>query len=91
MSKEAGELFPGASPQPQRASSGYSRAAQSIHTATTSEMAVEDLVHRAVGDGSQIEARHRNQDAKENIGSALNPAYNYDKVCFVAAMIISLL
>lgn len=81
MSKEAGELYPGASRQPQTASAGYTRAASTSDTATGTEMATEDTVDHAMGDSSRVGAWHRHQDAKENIACALNPAYSSDKVC----------
>lgn len=88
ISKEAGQLYPGASPQPQSASTGYSRGASTSHTATGTQMAAEDTEHRAMGDGSRIGALHRQSDAKENIASALNPAYGHEKVCPVAAVVV---
>ena len=91
MSKEAGQLYPGASPEPQRADAGYSRAASTSHTASGTQMAAGNTEHRTMGDGSRIEAWHGHSDAKENIASALNPAYSHDKVCSVAAVIVALL
>lgn len=86
MSKEAGELKSEASQQPQRSSTGFSRAAPSLRTAPTTDVAAEDSGHGAVGDDLQTQARHRHGDAKENIGSVLNPTYNYGKVCSVTAL-----
>lgn len=80
MSKEAGELYPGASPQPQTDSAGYTRAASTSDTAIGTEMATGDTVHHTMDDSSRIGAWHRHLDAKENIASALNPAYSSDKV-----------
>ncbi|KAL3153340.1 hypothetical protein ABBQ38_011679 [Trebouxia sp. C0009 RCD-2024] len=80
MSKEAGELKSEASQQPQRSSTGFSRAAPSLRTAPTTDVAAEDSGHGAVGDDLQTQARHRHGDAKENIGSVLNPTYNYGKI-----------
>ena len=88
MSKEAGQHYPGASPQPPSSSTGYSRAATN-HTPTGIHMAAEDTEHRAVGDGSRIGAWHG--DAKENINSAFDSDYSHDKVYSVAAVIIALL
>lgn len=82
MSKEAGELYPGASSQPQTASAGYSRAAPTSDTPAGTETATEDTVHRTMGDSTRIGAWHKHQDAKENIACALSPAYSSDKVCF---------
>ena len=87
MSKETGELYPGASPQPQITSTGYSRATP----ATGTQPAAEDTEHRAMGDGSQIRARHGHFDAKENIASTHSPAYSHGKVCSVAAVVVALL
>ena len=81
MSKEAGDPYPGALQQPHRVSTGFSRAAPSIHTAPTTRMAAEDSTHGAVGDDLQTQARLRHGDAKENIGSVMNPTYNHGKVC----------
>ena len=83
MSKEAGELYPTALPQAQRASIGYSRAPPSSQADTVPDLAAEDSAE-AASDTSLIAARHRHQEAKENISSALNPAYSYAKVCHFA-------
>ena len=82
MSKEAGDLYPGALQQPHRASTGFSRAAPSILTGPTTQVAAEDSTHGTVGDDSQTQARRRRADAKENIGSVMNPTYNHGKVCY---------
>lgn len=91
MSKEAGQLYPGASPQPQSASVGCSRAASTSRTATGTQMAAENTEHRAMGDGSQIAAWHGQLDAKENVASAVNPACSHDKVRSIAAVPVALL
>ena len=84
MSQEAGRLYPGAAPQPKGASTGTN------HTANGTQMAAEHKGPRAMGDGSQIGAWHGQSDTKENVASALNPAYSHDKVCSVAAVVVAL-
>lgn len=86
MSKEADELCPGASQQPHKAGTGFSRIASSIRTAPSTEMAAEESTHGPVGDDSQTQARRRCGDTKENLGSVLNPTYNYGKVYLTTAV-----
>ena len=85
MSKEAGELCPTALPQPQTASTGYSRAPPSSQVDTAPDLTAEGSAG-PVTDTSLIAARHKHQKAKENITSVLNPAYGYAKVAYSCGM-----